>query len=113
MTTASAEPGTRLHIVNPDPRYGQAQLLEPNTLGYILIECTVVPAKLPFVLPSAGRSELIGQLKEITRRLATAEDVVDVHVFRSVVVPPGAKFFDYVKEHPGAVQPANFDVEVL
>ena len=113
MATAYAEPGAKLNIVNPDPRYERAQLLEPNTLGYILLECTVVPAKQPFVLPSSGRSELIGQLKEIARRLSRTEEVVDVHVFRSVVVPPGAKFFEYVKEHPDDVTPANFDVLVL
>ena len=113
MTTASAEPGHPLRIVNPDPRYEAVQLLEPTALGYILLECSVVPAKIPFVMPSSGRSELIGQLKEIARRLATAEDVVDVHVFRSVIVPPGAKFFDYVKQHPDKVTPANYDVEVL
>jgi hypothetical protein len=112
MATA-IEPASKLHIVNEDPRYEQAQLLEPTSLGYILLECTVVPSKVPFVLPSSGRSELIGQLKEIASRLAKAEEVVDVHVFRSVIVPPGARFFEYVKEHPDAVQPANFDVEVL
>jgi hypothetical protein len=113
MATAHAEPGTKLHIVNPDPRYERVMLLEPNTLGYILLECTVLPSRVPLVLPSSGRSELIGQLKEIARRLSQAEDLIDVHVFRSVVVPPGARFFDYVKEHPDAVTPANFDVLVL
>jgi hypothetical protein len=113
MATAYAEPGAKLHIVNPDPRYERVQLLEPNTFGYILLECTVVAAKVPFVLPSSGRSELIGQLKEIGRRLARADEVVGVNVFRSVVVPPGTKFFDYVKEHPDEVTPANFDVLAL
>ena len=114
MTTASAEPESKLHIVNPDPRYGRAQLLEPTTLGYILLECTVVPAKVPIVLPNSGRSELIGQLKEIGSRLQRSEEVVAVNVFRSVVVPPTAKFFEWVREQgDDAVETANFDVVVL
>ena len=80
MTATSAEPQSKLHIVNPDPRYGRAELLEPTTLGYILLECTVVPTKVPIVLPSSGRSELIGQLKEIVRRLERSEEVVAASV---------------------------------
>src|SRR4051812_26539587 len=101
-----------LHIINADPRYGRPALLEPTTLGYILIEATMQEHHMPLVLPNTERAKLVGQLKEIGRRLALVEGVVDVSVFQALVVPPTSNFFTYMKEHEATIRQANFDIIV-
>jgi len=47
------EPTTELQIINPDPKYPKAKLIEPTTLGYLYIAAAVRPSPIPLVLPSA------------------------------------------------------------
>jgi hypothetical protein len=113
MATFAGETRSELKIVNPSPHYAKVRLVEPNTLGYILIGATVQRTRVPFVLPNSRRAELIGQLKEIVRRLKMIDGVVDATVFRAIVVPPTASFFSFVKERGSSIRLANFDVIIL
>ena len=103
-----------LTIVNPEPKYADVELVEPATLGYLHVAAEVRPRRLPFLqrLP-AGRekSELIGRLKELARRLEQQEAVEKVTVFDAVVIPPAR--FGYLKERADSIQVARFDLVVL
>jgi hypothetical protein len=107
------ELSTKLQIVNPDPRYSKAKLIEPTTLGYIYMAAALQPGPIPLVLPSARRSKLLMELKDLVRELERLDDVVNVTVFRAIVMPPTARFSSYLKEREASLHIANFDVFVL
>jgi hypothetical protein len=98
-----------LKIVNPRPRYGRVQLIEPPPLGYIHVGAAVEP---PSRGPLPGRSErkraLLANLKSLARRLEQLEAVEKATVYRAIVVPPPA---GYAKEK--ATHVARYDVVVL
>jgi hypothetical protein len=102
-----------LHLVNADPRYPKATLLEPTSRGYIYIAAAVRPGKMPFVLPNARRSNLLHALKDHVRKLARVDTIVKIDVFRAIVMPPTARFSQYLKQRGSSLRIANFDVMVL
>jgi hypothetical protein len=82
--------------------------------GYLYAAAAVQPARgPPFVWPSARRTRLLGQLKELGRRLEQRESVLRVLVFRAIVMPPTARFSAYVKEHGSSLHVADFDAIML
>jgi hypothetical protein len=103
-----------LTIVNPDPRYSSVKLIEPTTFGYLHIAAEVRPRRLPFLqrLP-AGRekSELIGRLQELARRLTQVEAVEKVTVYDAVAIAPARS--KYLQSRGDSIHPANFDLVVL
>jgi hypothetical protein len=117
MTTSRSAPTTttttRLRIVNPDPRYPKATLVEPTPLGYLYVAAAVRPGRSPLVLPSAERSSLLVRLKELARGLERLDEVAQVAVFRAVVMPPMARASAYLRERGATLHVANFDVVVL
>ncbi len=99
-----------LHIVNPDPRYERATLIEPTTLGYIHIAAEVQPRAAPFAPNSRQKSRLLAQLRLMARQLEQLDDVEKVTVFDAIVfAPPSA----YVKERQDSIRLPHFDVVVL
>ena len=103
-----------LRIVNPDPKYPRARLVDATTFGYLYLAATVRPARrLPFVMPSAKRAHLLTQLKDHAYWLKRNEAVVNATVFRAIALPPTARFSAYLKARAGAIQVADFDVLVL
>src|SRR3954464_4701826 len=111
---AGGQGGTELRIVNPDPRYPKARLIEPTTLGYIYLAAPVrPPGRLPLVLPSLERSRLLRHLKELARGIERLNEVVKATVFRAIVMPPTARFSSYLKQRGASIHLANFDVVVL
>src|SRR4051794_5554968 len=100
-------------IVNPDPAYPKAELIEPTALGYVYVAAAVRPGRLPFVLPSGKRSALLKQVKKLAHTVEQLDDVVKVSVFRAIVMPPTARTSSYVKEHKRAEHVANYDVLCL
>lgn len=109
LKEATAEP----RIVNADPRYPKARLVEPTTLGYVYVAAAVRPGPIPLVLPSAERSCLLVRLKELARELERLDAVVQATVFRAIVMPPTARSNSYLKERGASLHVANFDVVVL
>ena len=111
---AGGQGGTELRIVNPDPRYPKAKLIEPTTLGYIYLAAAVrPPGRIPLVLPSTQRSRLLRHLKELARGVERLDEVVKATVFRAIVMPPTARFSSYLKQRGDSIHLANFDVVVL
>jgi hypothetical protein len=105
-----------LKIVNPDPRYSKATLVEPSKLGYIHVAAEVRPRQLPLgALVPAGRQkwELLGTLKQIGRELERLEPVEKVTVFNALPNPPATRFSDYLREREHEIHIARFDVVVL
>jgi hypothetical protein len=100
-------------IVNPDPKYGKAKLIEPTTLGYLYVAAAVRPGRLPFVLPNGERANLLKELKNLARGVEQQDDVVKANVFRAIAMPPTARMSSYVKERGSSLHVANFDVMVL
>jgi hypothetical protein len=99
-----------LHIVNPDPKYSRAALIEPTTLGYIHIAAEVQPRSTPFAPNSREKSKLLAQLKIIAQQLEQLDAVEKVTVFDALAfAPPSA----YVKERADSIQIPRFDIVVL
>jgi hypothetical protein len=58
-----------LQIVNPDPRYTPAALMEPRAFGYVHIAAEVNPPQRPGPVLFRGRakSALLARLDELAR----------------------------------------------
>jgi hypothetical protein len=105
-----------LNIVNPDPRYSKATLVEPTTLGYIHVAAEVRPRPLPLgALVPAGREkwELLGTVKQIARELERLEQVEKATVFDAVAIAPVTRFSPYLRERQHEIHVAEFDVVVM
>ena len=103
-----------LHIVNPDPKYPKASLVDATTLGYLYLAASVQPPRwLPLVMPSARRARLLERLKRHAQWLRRIDAVVSATVFRAIALPPTARFSAYLKARVGAIQVPDFDVLVL
>jgi len=103
-----------LQIVNPDPRYVPATLVEPARSGYIHIAAEVRAPARPGPLLFRGRQkrELLARLGELGRRLEREPDVEKVTVYEAVAIPPLSRF-PYVKERAGEIPLPRFDVVAL
>ncbi|HEV8581992.1 MAG TPA: hypothetical protein VGX68_23220 [Thermoanaerobaculia bacterium] len=113
-TATEIQVRAELRLVNPDPKYPQAKLIEPTTLGYIYVAAAVrPPGRFPFVLPSRRRSRLLVQLKKLAHQLGRSDEVVRATVFRAIVMPPTGRFSSYLKQRGASIHLANFDVAVL
>jgi len=103
-----------LHLVNPDPKYPKAGLVDATTLGYLYVAASVRPPRwLPFVMPSARRARLLERLKRHAQWLRRIDAVVNATVFRAIALPPTGRFSGYLKARAGAIHVADFDVLVL
>jgi hypothetical protein len=100
-------------ILNPNPKYSKVKLIAPTTLGYVYIAAAIKPGRLPFVLPSARRSDLLQRVKELAEQLTRAGNVVNATVFRAIVMPPTERFSSYLRARKNSIQIANFDLAVL
>jgi hypothetical protein len=105
-----------LKIVNPDPRYSRASLVEPSPLGYIHVAAEVRPRPLPLgalMPPGRAKWELVGTLKQVARELERLEPVQRVTIFNALPNPPATRFSDYVREREHEIHVARFDLVVL
>ena len=102
-----------LAIVNADPRYARAKLIEPTRLGYVYVAARVSPGPLAIVLPSAERAKLLTRLKGLAAGLERRDDVAKATVFRAIVMPPAARFSSYLSERGRTLHVADFDIVVL
>jgi hypothetical protein len=104
---------SHLQLVNADPRYPKATLIAPTSRGYIYIAAAVRPGTLPFVLPSARRSQLLNMLRQLAPQLGSHPEVMQIDLFRAIVMPPTSSFSAYLKARGSSLMPANFDVIML
>jgi hypothetical protein len=99
-----------LQIINPDPRYGRVALVEPTTLGYLLIAAEVQPRPAPFVPTSREKAALLAQLQALAQQIEQLDSVEQATIFDAIAfAPPSA----YVKERVDASRVARFDIVVL
>jgi hypothetical protein len=100
-----------IRIVNQDPRYGKARLVEPVPLGYLHLAADVAAPHRPGPLLHRGRDkqQLFGALKWQARQLARLETVETVTVYDAVAFTPPTG--DAAIR--SALRPAWFDVVVL
>ncbi len=103
-----------LQIVNPDPRYAPAALMEPTSFGYIHLAAEVHPPHRPGPLLLRGRakSHLLANLAELARELERVGGVEKVTVYEAIAFPPFGRF-PYVKERADRIRFPRFDVVVL
>ncbi|HZQ34653.1 MAG TPA: hypothetical protein VFD32_01890 [Dehalococcoidia bacterium] len=101
-----------LQIVNPDPRYAPARLIEPAPYGYLHIAARVHPRPLPFWPNGRAKAALLARLKRLARRLQQHDAVREVTVFDALAMPPLGRL-PYVREHQRSIHLARFDVAVL
>jgi hypothetical protein len=104
------EPVGKLWIVNPDPKYSRVALMEPTTLGYILVGAEMHPRRAPFAPQGGEKKALLAQLTTLARALEQIDGVEKVTVFDALAfAPPSA----YVRERQDRIRIARFDVVVL
>lgn len=99
-----------LQIVNADPRYSTAKLIEPTTLGYIHAAAEVDPRSMPFLPNRREKSKLRSRLKELAHQLERLDVVEKVTVYDAIVIAPPS---GYVKERTASVHVPRYDIVVL
>jgi len=101
-------------IVNADPRYAPATLLEPSASGYIHLAAEINPPRRPGPIVFRGRSKtaLLTSLDELARGLEQVDGVERVTLYEAVAIPPLSRF-PYVKEHVDGISLPRFDVVLL
>jgi hypothetical protein len=99
-----------LQIVNADPRYSTAKLIEPTTLGYIHVAAEVDPRSMPFLPNRREKSKLLSRLKELAHQLERLDVVEKVTVYDAIVIAPPS---GYVKERTASVHVPRYDIVVL
>lgn len=99
-----------LTIVNPDPRYRRAELIEPPPGGYLLLAAEVAApvGRTPLRRRSPRKAALLAQLKALAPALEQLPEVTKVTVYRSALVPPLS-----ADARRMAARPAQYDVVVL
>jgi hypothetical protein len=100
-----------VQLVNEDPRYGKAHLVEPAPLGYLHLAADVAAPHRPGPLlrRSRDKQQLFGVLKWQARQLAQLEPVEAVTVYDALAfVPPSGD-----ATFRSAIRPAWFDVVIL
>lgn len=103
-----------MRIVNPNPRYPRATLVEPATLGYIFLAAEVHPRPAPFVPNGREKSRLLARLTSIAHQLESLAAVEKVTVFDAIAfAPPSAYVKRQIEQRPDAIQVPRFDVVVL
>lgn len=97
-------------IVNPQPRYQRAPLIEPSSAGYIHIAALVEPAlgRTPFPRRTARKTVLLSELKAIADSLQRHDAVTKATVYQAALIPPSGKDWQRL-----AARPARYDVAVL
>ncbi|HEX5438079.1 MAG TPA: hypothetical protein VFW98_13015 [Gemmatimonadaceae bacterium] len=100
-------------IINPDPAYPPARLIEPTSLGYLLIAAEVHPRAIPLqrVLPiPRDRWEALAAVYEALPPLEQMDGVERITVFDAIAIPPVRTPDD--AQHDGR-QGAHFDVVIF
>jgi hypothetical protein len=99
-----------LRILNPQPRFPRAHLVDPPPFGYIHLAGVVGPlaGRTPFPRSSPRKTALLERLKSLARQVESLGAVHRVTVYKAVVVPPPA---GYAKQ--AGVHVARYDVAVL
>jgi hypothetical protein len=112
--TDGQNPGS-LRILNQDPKFPPARLVEPTHHGFIYVAARIEPGseRLPVIVPSARRTKLLERLKLFAAQLEQCADVVAAKVFRAIVIPPTARFSSYLRDCQPHLHIANFDVMLL
>ncbi|AXI48540.1 hypothetical protein C1J03_22615 [Sulfitobacter sp. SK012] len=100
-----------LQIVGPKDQFPKVTLMEPVSSGYVMLalEGDHRPP-IGFFIQSGRKTRLIGDLKALAQSLWTKRDVLDVSVFKALIVPPGRGAF--LKKRPN-VEVARFDIVML
>jgi hypothetical protein len=102
---------TSVQLVNQDPRYGRAHLIEPAPLGYLHLAADVEAPHRPGPLlrRSRDKEQLFGALKWQARQLAQLEAVESVSVYDALAfIPPSGD-----AAVRSTLRPAWFDVVIL
>jgi len=108
MTTQLAKEA--LTVVNADPRFPRAKLVEPASSGYVHVAAEV-DARAPFLPNSRKKRQLIARCKGWCRQLEGGPGVLSAVVFDALLVAPGRG--EFLNRRPGEVHVARFDLAVL
>lgn len=105
-----------LRLVNPDPRYPKAPLIEPTGFGYIHLAAAIQPRPVPvsFILPNGRtKAQLLARLRAHATHLEALEGVRRVRLFDALAIPPAVRRSRYLQERGGALHVPRFDVVAL
>ena len=101
---------TQLTVANESVRFPKVKLVDPASSGYIHIAAEV-NRRPPFLPNSRRKRKLIAKCKRLCRQLEADPSVVSAVVFDAFLIPPGRG--EFIKERPGKVYVARFDLVVL
>lgn len=99
-----------LNLVNPQPEYGPAPLLDPPPTGYMHVAAVVEPpsGRAPRPGQSVRKTALLAEMKARAEQLERLDTVQKATIYRAIVVPPAR---GYAQQHAARV--ARFDVAAL
>jgi hypothetical protein len=101
-----------IRIVGESGAYGPASFVEPTTLGYLHIAARVNPSRAPFLPNGRPKTSLLHRLGPLSAEVERLDPVERSTVFHAWGHPPFGRL-PYVKDRPGRVRLADFDVVVL
>jgi hypothetical protein len=99
-----------LTVVNQHLEFPTVSLIEPSTSAYLHVAAEIDAR--PAFLPSSGKKRaVIERCKELGRKIQSAPGVVDVSIFKAILVPPGRG--EFIAKRSGKAHVARFDLAVL
>jgi len=101
-----------MKIVNSHLQYPKAELISPNSKGYIHIGVEIDYSPFPFFLStSKKKKEIISRANETVKEIRALGGVEVVSLFQAVIMPPARQsYLDSIKDK---IHVAKFDVAIL
>ena len=101
-----------MKIVNEHLNYPKAELISPNTKGYLHIGLEVDYSLFPFFLfTSTRKKEIINKTNQLLSEIEKQQGVDTVSLFRAVIMPPAKQ--SYLDSIKGEIHVAKFDIAIL
>jgi len=101
-----------MKIVNKHLNYPKAELITPNSKGYIQIAAQIDSTPFPFFIRmSKKKREIIKYIDNLLTSIAKLNGIETISSFKTMVIPPAKHaYFEKVKSN---IHVANFDYAIL
>ncbi len=101
-----------MKIVNKHLNYPKAELISPNTKGYLHIGVEVDYSLFPFFLfTSKTKKEIINKANQLLSEIKKQKGVDTVSLFKAVILPPAKQ--SYLNSIKDRIHVAKFDIAIL
>lgn len=101
----------KLNIVNAHLKFPKVHLKKPRSSGYLLLALEVDNRRPFFIGASHRKKTLIKKCRELLNIIREKSYVMDVAMFKALLIPPGKG--EFLKRREGKFHQARFDVVIL